>query len=279
MIAVNVFVIISGYFSIQLTPKKFLTIVVELLIYTILFKTIPYAIAGNTKTAVFSIVNNNYWFVVEYLILMMFAPMINSFLDSITKKQFVLFVNGLLFVSCYLGFIWQGPDNKSGYELFQFVMLYTLGRYISIYKVRLGTSKALLIYIVLSLITGFFYSIFYLKGMPNYAHRMTNYNNPLIITAALSFFLLFLNFNFRSQIINKLSKSTLAIYLISGSFLGPLYYRFVGSQFLANGNVGAVLALLLGLVMFLLIAFAIDPVQRRVNKYLVDKILYIAQKK
>ena len=273
------FVIISGYFSIQLNTRKFLTIVIELLIYTFFFKTLPYFfVDGNLKQAVFSIINNNYWFVVEYLILMMFAPMINSFLDRVSRKEFQWFISGLLFVSCYLGFIWKGPDNMSGYELFQFIMLYTVGRYVSIYKVHLKTSKALAIYIVLSLLTGILYGTLYMKGFPNYAYRMTNYNSPFLIAASLSFFLIFLNFNFRSQIVNNLSKSTLSIYLISGSFLGPYYYRFVESQFCMYGNFGAVYSLILGLFFFLIIAFMIDPVQRKVNRVIVDKILIFKTK-
>lgn len=278
IIAVNVFVIITGYFSIRFSAKKFLTILVELMIYTILLKTIPYSIQGNYKLAAFSILNNNYWFVVEYLILMMFAPMLNSYLERITKKEYIVFLSGLLFVSCYLGFIWKGPDNMSGYELFQFVMLYAFGRYISIFHVRLKKPTALWLYIGLSLMTGLLYGFFYVKGSNSFAYRMTNYNSPLIIAASLSFFLLFLNFSFSWPIINQLSKSTLSIYLISGSFLGPYYYKFVTNQFLSYGNIGAIYALILGLVVFFLIAFIVDPLQRIINKFLVDKMLHLSYK-
>jgi hypothetical protein len=56
----------------------------------------------------------------------------------------------------------------------------------------------------------------------------TAYSNPIIIIQTISFFLIFTTFNFKSKIINKISKTTLGVYLIhDNDFVRVRIYRIL----------------------------------------------------
>jgi len=104
------------------------------------------------------------------------------------------------------------------------------------------------------------------------AWQITNYNNPLIVFAAISFFLLFKNIKLKSKLINTLAKSTLAIYLISSSKLEDFYFNFVANQWNTNGDFAAVVSLIAFVIIFFVIAFLVDPIQRKINQKVINRI-------
>lgn len=234
-------------------------------------------LAGYPLQAVKSLLfisHTRYWFFKYYLLLMFFTPLLNPFLESSSRKNVRWFCILLLVVSCYFGFIWQDTVNRNGYTFFQFIMLYSVGRYIRLYEVRVKTCWALLCYVLSSAVTGMLFYYLFAHRVESWCWRMTFYNNPLVVTAAVALFLCFLNMDIRSTKVNMLAKSTFAIYLISCSLLEKFYYKTVADIYLTTNNNGWVILSILGfVVVFCVVAFLIDPIQRRLNDFVVGKVM------
>lgn len=229
--AVNCFVLISGYFSIKISAIKFFKLIFTLLFYTILLNSLPALISGNYKLAISSLLimsHSPYWFVIDYIFLMAFAPLFNNLFKSTNRKYVIFLIFSMLIISCYFGFIWSHRANDDGYTLFQFFLMYCIGRYISINNISLRSSKAAFSYILLSLVIGILMCLLYLIGYSTYAWRLTWYNNPLLITSSICLFLLFKNINIHNRLINRLALSSFAIYLVQSSRFGEkIYYSFL----------------------------------------------------
>lgn len=118
-VAVNCFVMISGYFMIEKTSyrwKGILNVWIETLFYSILFLVAALILKGSVPMAdipyhIFPIWSQHYWFVTFYIGLMLLAPMIARATVALNEKQYrilllILFVMNFqyLYGSVYGGF-------------------------------------------------------------------------------------------------------------------------------------------------------------------------------
>ncbi len=231
--AVNCFVLISGFFSIKTTIKKFISIVLTVLFYTFIGTSLIYLVQGNLRQAISSMMilsHQTYWFVNAYIYLMLFAPVLNSMFESFSKKyiQFIIII--LIFISCYLGFIWNNPLNQDGYNLFQVIMMYCIGRYLAIYPFKISRIKSLIIYLSCSAFAGGLMYILWIRGFYTLSWHIVCYNNPLLILSAIGLFLFFNKINIHSNFVNVCAKSAFAIYLIQSSMIcESLYYNYLNN--------------------------------------------------
>lgn len=228
--AVNVFVLISGYFGIKLNRNKFFKLLIATALYTFVFTSLGNVILGRYHDAISSlqfITYTNYWFIRDYLFLMCFAPLLNMFSEQSSKHNFSLFLIAILFITCYFGFMRSTGEGGNGYNLFQFVLMYCIGRYVKRFNLSLNKVKSSVLYLGSTLLCGIGMYVFYRMGKGNYAWHMTHYNNPLLIIAAISLVLLFKNFQFSSKVINKLALSSIAIYLVQSSLVGRGLYHII----------------------------------------------------
>lgn len=224
IVAVNVFVLISGYFGINLNTKKVLYLCFSLLFYTILFTTIPKFVEGDTLHGIHRMAllsGTYYWFVREYFFLMLFCPLINLGFDKLERKSVQLLIGGMIIISCYIGFIFQRSINLNGYNFVNFIMLYMIGKYIRVYyKTSKRYSKSYaFVYFSLSLITACLCIQLFERGYGELAWRMTYYNNPFVVLSSIGLFCFFKELEFKSNVVNKLAKSSLSVYLFGCSSL------------------------------------------------------------
>lgn len=272
--AVNCFILISGYFSIKFNIRKILTLLVSVLFYTFFLCSIFNLGIGNIKGAItrmFIFSHPTYWFVNAYIYLTVFAPLINLLFEKTTKFHQIYFMLFLLFISCYLGFIWHNPLNNNGYNLFQFILMYSIGRYIRYYPLKINMRKAFGIYIVPSVAVGIVMFILWQTGHESLSWHMTYYNNPLIMIAAIGLFCLFKNIHIESITINKWASSVFAIYLIQESLIGQYYYDLVNwLQTQCGGWIW--LIIIVSAVIIMLISIIIDRVQKPINRYITERL-------
>lgn len=224
---VNCFILISGYFSINTTQKKIVFLLLSEIFYIVILWTLPCLIEGDWIGAVKScfFLSKGYWFVTDYIFLMILAPMINLAFEKLSKRTINITIVGLLIISCYFGFIRNHPANTNGYTLIQFITMYFIGRKIAVSNYSLGIFKSVSTYFISSILCGILMWMAYSLGKPNISWHLTYYNNPLIILSAISLFLLFRNFQFHSSFINRISKSSFGIYLFQSSYLiGSITY-------------------------------------------------------
>lgn len=237
--AVNCFVLISGYFGIQLTKKKFVNIFFALLFYSILLNTVPQFFNGNIRGGVLSLLllsHSPYWFIIDYLFLMAFAPLLNTLFKRMSARYCDLLLLTMIIASCYFGFLWSHPVNTDGYTLFQFLMIYCIGRLIREREYNVHRNKAIVLFIMGCLITGGLMYLVYLSPLTDYTWRICYYNNPLVIFNAIMLFYIFLNTNIHSKVINYLASSSLAIYLVQSSqWVSSKMYRSISLEYSQGG--------------------------------------------
>ena len=232
-IAVNCFVLISGFFRIRTTVHRFIRFTFLVVFYNFLSLAYVRIAGGGTidlllifKT--FKHCYNNWWFVSCYVYLMLLAPIINKAIEHFSQRQCLHSIMFVGIADLFLGYLMK-MDN--GYSVIHFIFLYVLGAYISKYSSlldKLTRLQSLSIYIACALLWGI---IAYATSGKN-VYLMTNisYNNPLIVIGALSFFVLFRNIHFKSKIINKIASFAIASYLLQDG-IGSWLYPWFGEMF------------------------------------------------
>lgn len=239
-VAVNSFILISGFFSIKLKMNKLIRLYVLCAAYGALFYFLhlflDHQTVGKTliTNSLFVISNTqNWWFIQSYFFLCLLSPLLNSSTDYMNKKEHLNAILALTLLNVYFGFFWRNPINSDGYNVMNFIFLYVIGQYVNKYfpipKLAELRNRLILIYLLMSLVLGLLilFIVFVLKNNA-LANIFWAYNNPLVVISSIIFFCIFLTFNFKSRIINWLATSTLSIYLIhENSYIRQYIYDFI----------------------------------------------------
>jgi surface polysaccharide O-acyltransferase-like enzyme len=220
-LAVNVFVLITGYFLVE-SKFKFkrvinvvaLTIFYSVAIYSILaiYGKVDFSF-GSFVRCFFPIYDNAYWFVTCFVALSLLSPFINKLLHALTQGQHILFIILLILMQGYIAF-------TSSYFHFSetawFITLYVISGYIRRYPNKIFNSK---------LIMGICSTVFGLTVMLwEYAVSM---RDLFCLCASISLFCLFKNLAIKSsRFINLIGKTTFGIYLIHDNrLLRPILWN------------------------------------------------------
>jgi len=240
-VAVDSFILISGYFSIKLKPDKLIHLYVLSACYGAMFYFLHLYIDGQSigKTlfpnSIFVISNTqDLWFIQSYFYLCLFSPLLNRSIEYFKKKEHLIAIFSLTILNVYFGFVWHNPVNSDGYNVMNFIYLYVIGQYIkrhiSIDLIIKFRNKLTFSYVLLSFLIGMLvlFSNYLSKGKESTIILWT-YNNPIVIMSSIIFFCIFLTFSFKSKAINWLATSTLSVYLIhENSFIRHHIYNFIG---------------------------------------------------
>ncbi|MBR3897725.1 MAG: acyltransferase family protein [Bacilli bacterium] len=141
-IGVTIFVLITGYFSIDSSKpfkiKKLFLLVSQVLFYSLTIYTL-FIILGiesfSTKQFIknlFPISFEMYWFMSVYIILYIFIPYINKFLQACQRKDHLIFILISLFIFSFLSTL--NTNRYYANELIQFIMFYSIGAYLKRYQ-------------------------------------------------------------------------------------------------------------------------------------------------
>ena len=236
--AVNLFVLISGYF-LRTTRERDLLKPLELFarffVFGLMFLLINEIPLGNgiTFDDIVGYFMPSYWFVFVYSALYVISPYINIVWDHLDKSgRKILMTISIILFSVYptLVNIFQYWSNRqlqgistvglegsqAGYTIVNFVLMYLLGCAVRDMESMPETRKVagLLIadYVAVILFT---YIEMLGTGKEIFATTALNYDNPLIIAQAALVFLLFCKMNIGSnKVINFLGGASFPVYLI-----------------------------------------------------------------
>lgn len=295
--AVNLFVLISGYFMCK-SNKRNLIKPIQLIIQVMAFSLVIYllrCVLGRTifsfKSLALSLIPAN-WFVILYIALYIISPFINVALSMLSKSNFkkLLLIIFILF-SIYPTLVDLAGELRSeqwyvlssvgmygsqwGYSIINFMLVYIIGAYIRINDIKVKKSNLWLILIMcIVLITGWSR----LNDVIGYFNEKTawSYCNPLIITEAIVLFLIFKNIKTKpSLIINSLAKASFTVFLLHNSFLGKLNVQ----KFAAANPLLMILHLLISCIGIYLICWLVhllyDKITNPVFELLKKSIGYI----
>lgn len=230
IIGVNVFILITGYFS--ATPKKNSLIN---LAFICLFWTVVkiicrlYCCDPTTYQNLFFITSSS-WFIPCYIGMLLLSPILNLFCNTVSKQVLWRVVAALLLFEFWFDWLPPRPEGgigaNYGYSVFSFCILYLLARAIRLYGLPQWFKKySYLIYLGCSILLGITAWIGALLG---YGHEISGgcffYNNPLVVLSSVAFFMIFEQVNLQSQTINHIAKSTLAV-LLGNNAIFSLYTK------------------------------------------------------
>ena len=245
IIGVNVFILITGYFS--TSPKKTSLINLAFIcFFWVLVKVLCHYCFGEHVAVKFAFfITSSNWFIPSYIALLFLAPILNSFCDQVSKKTLWSCLVALLLIEVW--FDWLPPypavklGTQGGYSVFSFAVLYLLSRAIRLHGLPQWFKRfGLIIYIGCSLILALVAHAFVRFGYVENVNSWFAYTNPLVIISSVAFFVMFEQMHFQSKFINYIAKSTLACLLGHAAifFLYSRQFRYLYDQFAGVKVVG-----------------------------------------
>lgn len=250
-VAVNCFVLISGFFLIhqKFRISRLIRLAVEVLFYSWLILLVNAVFLKqdlgikDLLTLVMPISFEHFWFISAYFGLSLLSPVLNMALHAMNRRQHLSSIAVL--VVCFS--LWSdllpranpfGAD--SGYCLTWFVVLYVIAAYIRIYvdmtQIRKNARRNLGIYAIMMLVVFFLntgMSMISVKIPVLKTYEMdsffSRYNCSLVLVGSLALFVAFLGTNITrgKRFLHSVSKLTLGVYLIHG---GPFTSQYIWDE-------------------------------------------------
>lgn len=271
VVCVNLFVFISGWFGIKTNVKKICALlfqaifcsVTALIIAKFLFH-VDFGLIDIVK----SLTGVDYWFLIAYLVLMTFAPALNSFVEHSSQKQVVGFL-ALFFILSFL--YGRHPLDfghfLSGYSGISLCGVYVLGRYVKLYPSRWTSFPPIvdvLIYFVCVVVNTVLVALQTRIGSI-YLPSPLFYNSPFTLIGSLFLFLAATKIKFHSPVINYIAPSVFSIYLIQENHLIKTKYHCVAdSIYLSFSGWNYVGVIVCYIICFGLACIMIDQVRRAI---------------
>lgn len=279
LVAVNCFVLISGYFSIKLKVRSLLKFYLQCFIIGLFSYLFYIGLSGGFSTwqsaeglftmkilieRLLAFTHNGWWFVVSYVGLMLLSPLLNSAVDNMTRKRFLHSLILFSIVILYLGWYQKVEVTNYGNSLISFIWIYLLGRYIGKHVQIESIRKYRWLWLA-----GYLISALALFGMIMLRYHFSiemhyplDYNNPFVVVAAMMLLFFFLSFSFRSKVINGIASSVFAAYLIQEScyFGHEWLYPQMREMFVHVSDGWRILALLGISIVFMLLCVLVDKI-------------------
>ena len=204
---VDAFVFISGYFGINLKWRKFILLIVKMVIYSLFAIGLASLLMPDFRITISSLLNNMYpfsacdwWFMAQYLFLMLLSPFINAGMEKLDRKQATI-----LIIVLYLSWF------RCTSVLLLFI--YILGRYLRKYPCTFIENNAGKIFV--TSVAVFFALNYYLMNEGIYIQKIYDYMSPFNVISAVAIFYVFKRWHITWGSIGKIASGVLAAYLIT----------------------------------------------------------------
>lgn len=224
-----IFILITGYFLInkKVNIKKIILLFFSIFLYSWIIEILyfgildmPYSIKMIIKESIPIYFGNN-WFVSCYIVFSLFIPFINIFLNSINKKEYIIFIL-LVFIFCIFLPSFKANTFMNSKFIF-FGLVYSIGGYLKLYFNKYIENiynkkyiKLFFIQIFIIIVMIIFSDVMAIIFSKNMLIKLYNpFVNILSIPIAITLFLYFLTIKpIYNKNINIISSTILGIYLI-----------------------------------------------------------------
>lgn len=256
--AVDLFLLITGYYMAEKKPNDqpmtYLKKIIYLVLQVIIFNQVSYMISSQLSgrnISIYGIINNllqkNY-FVVQYSVVYLLSPYLNRTIDSLCRKelnQFAILLFICLSVCPTIADVVQNISREmfmgintismygddSGYTLINFILMYFVGCYIR--KVELCNyhiNKRIFLLLLLLLWCVLF--VWRYIGLRFYEKiSATSYCNPVVIMCAVITFVIFKRINIKNnRIINELAGGAFTVFLTHQYVISVVGVKYVAQQ-------------------------------------------------
>lgn len=297
-IGVNIFILITGYFSIQknFSIKKLIKLWLEVIFYSVGI-TLIFVISGRVQLnfkeiikIIFPISFNMYWFITIYIILYVLMPFVNRYANKVNKEQYqkLLFI---LFVLCvglysimYSSKTYSMNESLPFSNIIFYILVYLIGGYIRLYGIEKIESISckrtieytllifcvFIIFLVVSKIIDYKYN-----KLGNVLFWYTRSNSIFVFILSILTFYSFKKIKLKEiKIINLLASSCFGIYLIqSHTFMAgkKLYKDIIHTEYFVKSPLLIVQAIA-SIIAIFFIGSCIDLIRQNVIEKRIIKI-------
>lgn len=290
IIAVNCYVLISGYFLIKskFKWKKVLQLWLEILFYSIFIYFIIVVsglkeldIKGIIKSF-FPIITKQYWFINIYLVMYILSPFLNKLINSMSKKEYQKLLLILLICFSIISILPAAYtlDSSRGYGIIWFICLYLIAGYIRIYDIpkKLKLNKNfyfLLLYLIFAIMVAagmlLLDSVSDYLGKENLREKFLQYNNIFVLMESIALFMYFKQLNIKSSKLIKLIEFivplTLAVYLIhEQSQLRTVLYNKILHTEICYHNPYGILIVIGSVLAIFIVCITIEFIRQKILK-------------
>jgi len=286
-VGVNTFILISGWFGIRSRLSRFVEFIFQIYFLEVLLYAMM-KVLGLTGTIgidgwieLFFFRYGTYWFIKAYIVLYIFAPLLNAFVENCSRKQLQFFLISFYVVQTIYGFYINIGWFSNGYSPMSFMGLYLLARYMRLYPswfAKFDKSVDITLYFLVSLITALCsLSMTYFFGKVGTV--LFQNSCPLMIISSVYFFLYFTKISFQNNYVNWVSASCFAAYLVHCSpFIFYPYYINIIKCWFEKESIAPFLLYTSGLIAFFFIfSILFDKVRIMVWKFLCGLCSQIKQ--
>ncbi len=285
--AVNVYVLISGYFLVEtkFRIKRVISLVLQVLFYSCLIPVIL-ILTGvlspgeltlyDVWQCIFPIHMKQYWFMSAYVVMFLFTPLLNAAVHAMKRKQLRAVIVLLLCIESLGKTVIPArlALDGEGYDALWFMTVYLIAAYIRLYGIRFLEKKnrAMVCYVLFCF--GIYGLLMLIRGLylatgrfEDFMKSPTGYNHLLTVGAAVALFYAFRNWEFGkkeslwSDLVCKAAPCSLGVYLLHEQ----IYVRFEWPVWLGAEKCTSVGALLghwaLAIVVVMTCGLAADAVR------------------
>lgn len=297
IVAVNTYVLVSGYFLVEAGFKlrRLIYLVLQLLFYSLLVPAVL-VLCGMVPMQeltlyhflnyIFPLQMNHYWFATAYIFMYMFVPVLSVGVKQMTQKQLQTVIVLLLIVFSLEKTIlpFQLTSDEHGYDVVWFLCLFLIAAYIRFYGIpKLNKSwKGFLLYagscmgiFLLAVVIAFFSNR--LDKFAYFVDNTFNYNHILCLLGAVGLFLGFLNWKMpegkAAKIARAIAPYTFGVYLLHEN----REFRYLWPELLGVTQYGdgqwSVLHWLISIAVVFIVGIMVDYVRSLLFR-LIEKIIY-----
>ncbi len=261
IVAVNVYMLISGYFLVQSSFKlgRLAELICQVLFYSILVEVVllAFGVIGteqltfNRLLEVFLPVQmTQYWFITAYVIMYLFSPILSIALTHMEQKQLRMTIVLLLVFFALSKSILpvQLAVDNDGYDGLWFICVYLVAAYIRLYGIPFLENKGRGLLCYLAGVAGIFgltmvvRAVYFKTGsLDHFMQAAYDYNHVLNLFAAVGLFYAFLNWKLSTEgklakLVYKVAPYSLGVYLLHEQIeVRYLWPKWLGAS--ADGNV------------------------------------------
>ena len=279
IVGVNVFVLISGYFSVSLRLKSIAKLVWICLFYALVACGIAGLLNHPIKPTSIFWVSNSIWYIATYIGLLCISPLLNTYVSRADRSALKALIIILIILQTWYEFVPRLiNDFHNGYSILSFMILYLIARYVRLYGLpRVFRRYHIWIYISCSLLIaiGLICAVAFHFHPRGVAHWLLKYDNPLVIISSLGLFAFFEQIQMQnSKTINYIASSCIAVLLLHTS---PAFSHYIVSLFhgIFSQYSGLLLVLAWGgiIVSEYVAAIAVDQIRLFVERKWVNIML------
>lgn len=276
LVAVNVYMLISGYFLSTSTfkPSRLLKLWLQVWFYSVVVGLVAVGMGvlpaeelniHYLLSLLFPISMDHYWFMTAYVFLYLLLPFVTMAVQKMNKLQMQITLGGLLLIHCIVKSIlpFRLETDEKGYGALWYLCVFLTAAYIRKFGVPFLNKKtrALGLYVVACLallLEVFCFQQVYLRtgSLELIMKISTEYNHIFPFLASVGLFLTFLSVKVSgtvAKVVTKVAPYTLGVYLLHEN----MGVRYAWQNWLGADKVTGVGSLVLHVLLAVVVVFAL----------------------